>query len=110
MINAVFIVGEVRQVMACEQKDNSKGPSALMLVQYGDARAPTGGAVEFVNAAMVRVPSFAYAKVRDQLQVGSKVQINGHLQGVAKVVNGEDQLFTELVSDRITFEGAAAAA
>ena len=41
-----------------------------MLVRYGVQREASGGPVEFVNAVMIRVPSYKYPTLRDKLSVG----------------------------------------
>lgn len=111
MIHAFFLVGEIKKVQVStpkESKDPSapkKNPSAVLLVQYGVTREATGNPVEFVNAVMVRVPSYLYPKISDKLKEGHKVQINGHLQGVFKTVMDDGYFTAELVADRVDVEG-----
>jgi hypothetical protein len=104
VIHAIFLVGEIKKIQVSEPKDPRKTASAVVLIQYGPTRESTGGPVEFVNAVMVRIPSYKFPQLRDKLHVGSKVQINGHLQGVFKSMM-EDGFFTaELVADRVFVE------
>jgi len=111
LIHAIFLVGEIKKIQVStpkESKDPSapkKNPSAVLLVQYGVTREATGNPVEFVNAVMVRVPSYLYPKVADKLKEGSTVQINGHLQGVFKTVMDDGYFTAELVADRVEVEG-----
>lgn len=106
MINTFFIVGDVKKISVTKPNDPKKNASAVMMVQYGVKRESTGSSVDFVNAVLIRVPSYKYPKLKDKLVEGSKVQITGHLQGVLK--SGEIQssfLATELVADRIDIVG-----
>ena len=105
MIHAFFLVGEIKKIQVSEPKDPKKNASAVLLVQYGVTREQTGGPVEFVNAVMIRVPSYKYPQIKDKLAVGKQVQINGHLQGVFKSMMDEGYFTTELVADRIFVEG-----
>lgn len=104
MIHAFFIVGEIKKIQVSEPKDPKKNASAVLLVQYGVTRESTGGAVEFVNAVMIRVPSYKYPQLKDKLKVGKQVQVNGHLQGVFKSMMEEGYFVTELVADRVFVE------
>jgi hypothetical protein len=101
MIHAFFLVGEIKKISVSEPKDPKKNASAVLLVQYGKPRENTGNAVEFVNAVMVRVPSYKFPQIRDKLKVGAQVQINGHLQGVFKTIVDDGYFTTELVADRV---------
>ena len=101
MINTFFLVGEIKKLTVSEPKDPKKNASAVMLVQYGSPREQTGGSVEFVNAVLVRVPSYKFPKLRDQLRTGQIVQITGHLQGVLKSFADQGFLSAELVADRV---------
>lgn len=105
MIHTFFLVGEVKKINVSEPKDPKKNASAVLLVQYGVQRESTGGAVEFVNAVMVRIPSYKYPQLKDQLKVGQTVQITGHLQGVFKTMMDEGFFTTELVADRVFVQG-----
>lgn len=105
VIHAFFIVGEIKKIQVSEPKDPKKGASAVLLVQYGATREQSGGAVEFVNAVMVRVPNYRYPQLRDKLNVGTQIQVNGHLQGVFKTIVDDGFFTTELVADRIFIEG-----
>lgn len=104
MIHAFFLVGEIKKIQVSEPKDPRKTASAVILVQYGATRESTGGPVEFVNAVMIRIPSYKYPQLKDKLRVGGKVQINGHLQGVFKAMMDEGYFTTELVADRVFVE------
>lgn len=119
MINTFFIEGEIKRMSVSEPKanDTKRGASALVLVQYGPTRESTGGSVEFVNAVMIRIPSYKFPQIRDRLAVGKRVQINGRLQGVYRTVMESGHFATELVADRVFVqndsrgeEGADAAA
>lgn len=104
MINAFFLVGEIKKISVSEPKgpkDPKRNASAVLLVQYGKQRETTGNAVEFVNAVLVRVPSYKYPQIKDKLKVGAKVQINGKLQGVLKTIVDDGFFTTELVADHI---------
>lgn len=105
MIHAFFVVGEIKKIQVSEPKDPKKNASAVLLVQYGTTRESTGGSVEFVNAVMIRVPSYKYPQIKDKLKVGKQVQVNGHLQGVFKTMLDDGFFTTELVADRIFVEG-----
>jgi hypothetical protein len=101
MIHAFFLVGEIKKISVSEPKDPKKNASAVLLVQYGKQRETTGNTVEFVNAVMIRVPSYKYPQLKDKLKVGAQVQINGHLQGVFKTIVDDGYFSSELVADRI---------
>lgn len=105
MIHAFFLVGEIKKIQVSEPKDPKKNASAVLLVQYGATRESTGGPVEFVNAVMVRVPSYKFPQIKDKLRVGKQVQVNGHLQGVFKTMMDDGFFTTELVADRVFVEG-----
>lgn len=107
MIHAFFLVGEIKKIQVSEPKDPKKNASAILLVQYGVTRESTGGSVEFVNAVMIRVPSYKYPQIKDKLKVGKQVQINGHLQGVFKTLMDDGYFTTELVADRVFVEGGS---
>jgi hypothetical protein len=103
VINTFFLHGEIKKINVSEPKDPTKNASAVMLVRYGVQREASGGPVEFVNAVMIRVPSYKYPTLRDKLSVGQKVVVTGHLQGVFKTALDEGYFTTELVADRISF-------
>lgn len=105
MIHQFFLVGNIKKIQVSEPKDPKKNASAVLLVQYGVTRESTGGAVDFVNAVMIRVPSYKYPQIKDKLHVGAQVQINGHLQGVFKTALDDGFFTTELVADRVFVEG-----
>lgn len=110
MIHAFFLVGEIKKISVSEPKDPKKNASAVLLVQYGKQRETTGNAVEFVNAVMVRVPSYKFPQIKDKLKVGAQVQINGHLQGVFKTIVDDGYFTTELVADRVYVDDEESAA
>lgn len=101
MIHNLFLVGTIKKIQVSTPKDPKRPASAVVLVQYGPSRETTGGQVEFVNAVMVRIPSYKYPKVADSLKVDVQVIIHGHLQGVYKQMMDEGYFTTELVADRI---------
>lgn len=105
MIHGFYLVGTVKRIQVSEPKDPKKNASAVLLVQYGATRESTGGPVEFVNAVMIRVPSYKYPQIKDKLHLGASVVINGHMQGVYKTMVDEGFFTTELVADRIYIEG-----
>lgn len=111
MIHTFFLLGEIKKIQVSEPKESKdpkapkKNPSAVLLVQYGVTRMATGNPVEFVNAVMIRVPSYLYPKISEKLKVGQTVQINGHLQGVFKSMMDDGYFTTELVADRVDVEG-----
>ncbi len=104
MIHNFFLVGEIKKISVSEPKDPKKNASAVILVQYGKQRETTGNSVEFVNAAMVRIPNYKYPQLKDKLKVGSTVQVNGHLQGVFKTIIEDGYFTVELVADRVYVE------
>jgi len=101
MINTFFLVGEIKKLTVSDPKDPKKNASAVMLIQYGTQREATGGPVEFVNATLVRVPSYKFPALRDRLHKGQTVQITGHLQGVYKTLGDQGFFTVELVADRV---------
>lgn len=101
MIHDFFAIGQIKKIQISEPKDPKKNPSAVLLVQYGPVREQSGGAVEFVNAAMIRVPNYRYPVIKDSLKVDAIVEIKGHLQGVYKTVMEEGFFTVELVADQI---------
>ena len=103
-INTFFLLGEIKKINVSEPKDPTKNASAVMLVRYGAQREASGGPVEFVNAVMIRVPSYKYPALREKLAVGKNVCVTGHLQGVYKSAMDEGFFTTELVADRIGFD------
>jgi len=106
MINTFFLVGDIKKINISTPKDPAKGESAVILVQYGATRAASNGAVEFVNAVMIRIPNFKFPQLKAKLKVGKKVQIHGKLQGVLKAAIDEGFFTTELVAEKIFVEGA----
>lgn len=106
MAHQFFLTGEIKRINISKPKDPNKShqESAVLLVQYGAQREASGGAVDFVNAVLVRVPSFKFPKFKDRLKVGQKVEIIGHLQGIVKTIVQEGYFTTELVADILNFE------
>ena len=109
MIHNFFLVGDIKEISVFESKDPTKEPSALVLLQYGKDRQATGNQIEFVNATMVRIPNFLYAKLKDRLHVGAGIQVNGHIQGVFRPAMERDFFNVELVADRVSWEDCRAA-
>ncbi len=101
MINTFILAGEIKKLTISEPKDPKKNASAILLVQYGVQREATGGNVEFVNATLVRIPSYKFPQLRGKLRMGQMVQITGHIQGVFKTMADQGFFTTELVADRI---------
>lgn len=101
MINTFFLVGEIKKITVSEPKDPKKNASAVLLIQYGPQRELTNKAVEFVNAALVRIPSYRFPALRNRLRVGQTVQVIGRIQGVYKHLGDQGFFTVELVTDRI---------
>lgn len=104
MANLFVVSGELKQIKIHEPKQEGKNASAVILVQYGKKRQRTGGAVEFANAVLIRIPPFKFPAVRDKLEVGRKVEVTGHLQGIVKPILNESFVTVELVADRVVLE------
>ncbi|MBC8737247.1 hypothetical protein F6X40_10550 [Paraburkholderia sp. UCT31] len=105
-INGFYLLAEIKKIDESIPKDPTKKPSAVLLCQYGVQRDESKGPVDFVNAVLVRVPSYKYPELRDTLKVGQRILINGRLQGVAKPTgDGRSYLTVELVTERITIDG-----
>jgi len=102
MINTLVMVGVIERVHISESKRKDKTTAAIV-VRYGDDRNQTGAAVEFLNAALLRIPPYRLPVLRDRLQKGAFVHVIGHIQGVYKHQAGQGVLDTELVVDRIDF-------
>lgn len=100
MINTTVLSGEVKR-LEVNNKQTKKGPAAIILIQYGPSRQRTDQAVQFLNVALVRVPPYVYEKCKDQLKVGSLVDMTGHLQGVLKHIVNEGYVTNEVVADRL---------
>jgi hypothetical protein len=106
-MNQFSMLGRLEQIIGANGRRNTdpdKQPSVIIVVQYGPSREPGNGAVEFVNAALIRVPGFRYAKIADRLTVGDIIAVNGHIQGINKKSYGNEGggIFTnELVADNI---------
>lgn len=105
MINTFILVGEIKKINVSQPKDPKKNASAVMMVQYGVKRESTGNSVDFVNAVLIRVPSYKYPRYADMLKEGARVEITGKLQGVLKPSLADNFLATELVADRIDLAG-----
>lgn len=104
MTNVVVVSGELKKLSVNQPKDPKKNASAVMLVQYGVSRESTGNAVEFVNAALVRVPSYKFPQLQGKLREGQKISVVGHLQGVWKNNLDQGYLTVELVADRVDID------
>lgn len=101
MINTFVTSGEVKRVEV-NNKQTKKGPAAIILVQYGPNRQKTPDqAVQFLHIALIRVPPYVFEKCKNDLKVGSLVDVTGHIQGVLKQVIGEGYVTNELVADRL---------
>ncbi|HDR9103513.1 hypothetical protein [Paraburkholderia sp. A3RO-2L] len=99
-INTFVMSGEVKRIDV-NSKPAKKGPAAVILIQYGPSRQRTDQAVQFLNVALVRVPPYVYEKCKDNLKVGSLVDVTGHTQGVLKHIVSEGFVTNELVADRL---------
>lgn len=100
MINTFVMSGEVKR-LETNNKPTKKGPAAVIVVQYGPARQRTDQSVQFLNVALIRVPPYVFEKCKDQLKVGSLVDVVGHSQGVLKHVVSEGYIINEMVADRV---------
>lgn len=100
MINTFVVSGEVKR-LEVNNKPAKKGPAAVILVQYGPTRERTDQQVQFLNVGVFRVPPFVFEKCKDDLKVGSLVDITGHIQGVLKHIVSEGFVTNELVADRL---------
>ena len=101
MSNVFVLSGSLKKLTINEAKDPKKQASAILLVQYGVQREATGGPVEFVNATLVRVPSYKFPALRSRLRQGQTLDITGHLQGIYKTFADQGFFTVELVADRI---------
>lgn len=106
MIHNFFLDGTLKRIQVSTPKDPKRNASAVLLVQYGPQRDSTGRAVEFINAVLVRVPSYQWPRMADKLAVDQRIQVHGSIQGVHKTVMDEGHLAVELVADRIFIDGA----
>lgn len=99
-VNTFVMSGEVKR-MDLNARPTRKGPAAIILVQYGPSRQRTNQAVQFLNVALIRVPPYVYERCKDNLGVGSLVDITGHVQGVLKPLISEGFVTNELVATRL---------
>lgn len=100
MINTIVLSGEVKR-LDVNSKPTKKGPAAVIVLQYGPTRQRTDQPVQFMNVALVRIPPYVYDKCKNELKVGSLVDITGHLQGVLKHIISEGFVTNEVVADRL---------
>jgi primosomal replication protein N len=109
-INRLNLIGEVVAIRISTPKDESRKPSAIITVKYGEDRGNQSGVVQYLKQVEIRIPPYLYERNKEQMVVGSFVQIKGHLQGVLKTVEDQDVFTTELVADTLrlseTFIGA----
>ncbi|MHB1666135.1 hypothetical protein [Thiomonas sp.] len=107
-MNHFYMAGRIQQVRVHGGKrsvaEGGKPPSAIILLQYGVAREGGNGPVEFLNAALIRIPAFRYDKIADKLVEGALVSVAGHIQGIMKQAMGEGYITSELVADNVRFE------
>jgi hypothetical protein len=101
MINTLVMVGVIERVHVSESKKGNA--SGSILLRYGDDRNYSGGAVEFINGVLIRIPPYRLNAIRDRLKEGSFVHVVGHVQGVLKQQAGQGIIDVELVADRIDF-------
>jgi len=85
-VNTFVLSGEVKR-LDINTKSTKKGPAAIIVLQYDKSRQRTDQAVQFVNAATLRVPHYLYSKdeIKDNLKVGSLIDVVGRVQGVLKM-------------------------
>lgn len=99
-INTFVMSGEVKRIDV-NNKPTKKGPAAVIVLQYGPSRQKTDQQVQFLNVALIRVPPYVYEKCKDDLKIGSLVDVMGHTQGVLKHMVTEGYVTNELVADRL---------
>lgn len=102
MDGTFFMGGELKRLQVIESRDPKKLPFAILLVQYGPERDATGGKVEFVNAVQIRIPAPRFAKIKDKLEVGSYVLVDGEIQGVVRTLGSEMFYSTELNAEGVS--------
>lgn len=105
-LNKFFQWGKITRVKVSEGKGD-KPASAVILLQYGKPRQQhSGGPVEFVSTVPIRIPSYRFPELRDQIQKGLEVVVEGHHQGVYKEappqVDAPGTFSAELVADRVS--------
>lgn len=98
-VNTIVMSGEVKRLMINDR--SAKGPSALMLLQYGPSRERTNQPIQFLNVALIRVPHYVYERCHAHLKVGSLVDITGRVQGILKPMVSEGYITNELVATRV---------
>lgn len=107
-MNKLYLFGIVKRINVTEPKSHqqNKGPSAIIVLQYGAPREQSGGPVEFINAVQVRIPNYRYAQIKDSLSIGSILEISGHVQGVLKPtgIDGQVGMTVELVADLVSLK------
>lgn len=105
MINTLVMSGNLMRVDITppKGKDPKRGPTAMILLQYGPSRERTEQPVQFINMALVRVPHFVLEKLKTPLVVGATLDVVAHIQGVSRPMSGmgEAYLANEIVADRI---------
>jgi len=103
-VNHFVMTGTIRSVQIKGVDKPGRKPSAIFMLQYGKNRQRTGGAVEFVNAVLVRVPSSRLERIQSKLVDGAEVAITGHVQGLIKYTLGQAGYAIELVADHLEFD------
>lgn len=107
-MNKLYLFGIVKRINVTEPKSHqqNKGPSAIIVLQYGAPREQSGGPVEFINAVQIRIPNYRYAQIKDTLAIGSILEISGHVQGVLKPtgIDGQVGMTVELVADLVSLK------
>lgn len=102
MLANFTVVGLIRKIKGGNMDPKTQRPSSAMLtVQYGHKRDNTGGAVEFINALAMRVPSHTWQRLQTQIAIGQVVEIKGKIQGVFKSVSDGGYLTSELVVESV---------
>lgn len=99
-INRLHLHGELVSIRVSTPKDETRKPSAIITVRYGENRPSNNQMVQYTKHVEVRVPSFLYERNQDQLVAGKFIVLKGHLQGVLK----QDAFTTELVADSIRIQ------
>ena len=100
-INRLYLIGEIVAVRISTPKDETRKPSAIVTIRYGEDRPNQSTVVQYSKQVEIRIPPYLYERHKDQLVVGAFISTKGHLQGVLKRVEDQDVFTTELVADTV---------
>lgn len=102
MLNRVILVGMVLRVQIPERYQNDPKYSPVLIIQFGDQRAPKRGApVHFINAVPVKVLANKWQGVKDFIKEGDVIEIDAHLQGIIREEDDFRRPDIEIVAERI---------